>query len=147
VATQVGGGGKALDHWEGKAKRLREAIEEVLGEEARPGCPPRFSAERPIMALACETPPAPLTHWTQEDLAREVFCCQTSDHSTCKAHVALYFEGRKQRLLLQLPETIRASTVSLLLRKLSEAAWTSNTKVKVLVSPILAEKPNDLLIA
>jgi hypothetical protein len=25
-----------------------------------------------IMALACETPPAPLTHWTQEDLAREV---------------------------------------------------------------------------
>jgi hypothetical protein len=67
-------GAKALGHWEGKAKRLREAIEELLGDEARSGCPPRFRAEQvcQIMGLACETPPAPLTHWTQEDLAREV---------------------------------------------------------------------------
>jgi hypothetical protein len=74
VATPMGGGAKALGHWEGKAKRPREAIEEVLGDEARPGCSPTFSAEQvcQIIALACETPPAPLTHWTQEDLAREV---------------------------------------------------------------------------
>jgi hypothetical protein len=67
-------GAKALGHWEGKAKRLREAIEGLLGDEARPGCPPTFSAEQVCqsMALACETPPAPLTHWTQEDVAREV---------------------------------------------------------------------------
>ena len=67
-------GAKALGQWEGKAKRLREAIEKVLGNEARLGCPPTFSAEQvcQVMALACERPPAPLTHWTQEDLAREV---------------------------------------------------------------------------
>jgi transposase len=67
-------GAKALGPWEGKTKRLREAIEKLLGDEARPGCPPTFSAEQvcQIIALACETPPAPLTHWTQDDLAREV---------------------------------------------------------------------------
>jgi hypothetical protein len=67
-------GAKAWGHWEGQAKRLREAIEKLLGDETRPGCPPTFSAEQvcQIIALACETPPAPLTHWTQEDLAREV---------------------------------------------------------------------------
>jgi putative transposase len=67
-------GAKALGHWEGKAKRLREAIEKLLGDEARRGCPPTFSAEQvcQIIALACERPPVPLTHWTQEDLAREV---------------------------------------------------------------------------
>jgi homeodomain-containing protein len=67
-------GAKALGQWEGQAKRLCEAIEELFADEARPGCPPTFSAEQvcQIMALACETPPAPLTHWTQEDLVREV---------------------------------------------------------------------------
>jgi hypothetical protein len=67
-------GAKALGPWEGKTKRLHEAIEKLLGDEARPGCPPTFSAEQvcQIIALACKTPPAPLTHWTQEDLAREV---------------------------------------------------------------------------
>jgi putative transposase len=66
-------GAKALGPGAGKAKRLREAIEEGLGDEARPGCPPTFRAEQvcQVIALACETPPAPLTYWTQEDWARE----------------------------------------------------------------------------
>jgi transposase len=55
---------------------LRHAIEEVLADEPRPGCPGTFSAEQIalLFALACE-PPAksglPITHWTGAELAAE----------------------------------------------------------------------------
>lgn len=64
VAVPMGGGDKGLEPRGGQAKPLREAIEELLGDEARPGCPPTFSAERvcQLIALACETPPEPLEH-------------------------------------------------------------------------------------
>ena len=44
-----------------------------MGDKQRPGTPPTYTAEQvcQIIALACETPPDPLTHWTREDLVRE----------------------------------------------------------------------------
>ncbi|WP_295401445.1 helix-turn-helix domain-containing protein [uncultured Thiocystis sp.] len=57
----------------GQPKRLRAAIEEILSDRPRSGNPGDFTAEQicQIVALACETPPDPLTHWTREDLVRE----------------------------------------------------------------------------
>lgn len=58
------------------AAALRHAIEELLSDEARPGCPGKFTAEQLtlLFALACE-PPAksdlPITHWTGAELAAE----------------------------------------------------------------------------
>jgi transposase len=55
---------------------LRTAIEELLSDEPRPGCPGKFTAEQltQLIALACE-PPAksgrPITHWTGKELADE----------------------------------------------------------------------------
>jgi hypothetical protein len=45
-------GAKALGQWEGQAKRLCEAIEKLLADEARPGCPPTFSAEQVCQIMA-----------------------------------------------------------------------------------------------
>ena len=56
--------------------KLRHAIEAVLTDEARPGCPGKFTAEQItlLFALACE-PPAksglPITHWTGAELAAQ----------------------------------------------------------------------------
>jgi transposase len=56
---------------------LRRAIEQVLGDEPRPGPPGKFTPEQvvTILAVACE-PPAksgrPITHWTAKELADEV---------------------------------------------------------------------------
>lgn len=57
----------------GQPKRLRAAIEAMLSDRPRSGNPGEFSAEQicQIIALACETPPDPLTHWTRNDLVRE----------------------------------------------------------------------------
>lgn len=54
-------------------KRLRAVIEEVLADRPRSGSPGEFTPEQvcQIIALACETPPSPLTHWTRADLVRE----------------------------------------------------------------------------
>ena len=55
---------------------LRHAIEALLADEARPGCPGKFTAEQLTMlfALACEPPEKsglPITHWTGAELAAE----------------------------------------------------------------------------
>lgn len=54
-------------------KRLRTEVERILSDQPRSGSPGDFSAEQicQIVALACETPPPPLTHWTRNDLVRE----------------------------------------------------------------------------
>ena len=54
-------------------KRLREEVGRRLADRPRPGSPGTFSAEQvcQLIALACETPPEPLSHWTYPDLARE----------------------------------------------------------------------------
>jgi transposase len=56
---------------------LRQAIEELLSDEPRPGCPGKFTAEQltQLIALACEPPEKsgrPITHWTGTELAEEV---------------------------------------------------------------------------
>jgi transposase len=61
------------------AATLRRAIEEVLSDEPRPGCPGTFTPEQItlILALACEPPEQsgrPITHWTAHELADEA--CQ-----------------------------------------------------------------------
>ena len=57
----------------GHPQRLRAVIVELLSDRPRSGNPGDFSAEQicQIIALACETPPDPLTHWTRHDLVRE----------------------------------------------------------------------------
>src|SRR3954451_2872459 len=55
---------------------LRKAIEELLSDEPRPGCPGKFTAEQltQLIALACEPPEKsgrPITHWTGKELAEE----------------------------------------------------------------------------
>jgi transposase len=63
----------ALAALAGQPKRLRTEIEQILSDQPRSGSPGDFSAEQicQIVALACETPPPPLTHWTRNDLVRE----------------------------------------------------------------------------
>ena len=63
-----------LDKVAGKTKLLFTAICFVLADSSRPGSPCTFTAEQvcQIIAVACETPPAPLTHWTRNDLVRVV---------------------------------------------------------------------------
>jgi transposase len=55
---------------------LRRAIEDLLSDEPRPGCPGKFTAEQltQLIALACEPPEKsgrPITHWTGRELAEE----------------------------------------------------------------------------
>jgi len=56
---------------------LRHAIEKLLADQPRPGCPGKFTAEQltMILAVACESPELsgrPITHWTGHELADEV---------------------------------------------------------------------------
>ena len=63
-----------LEKFEGKPKLLREAVSQVLADKARPGSPGKFTAEQicQLLAVACETPPEYLSHWTQSELVRTV---------------------------------------------------------------------------
>lgn len=58
---------------EGKPKALWQVIEATLADAPRPGIEPIFTAEQvcQIIALACETPPEYLSHWTRITLAEE----------------------------------------------------------------------------
>jgi hypothetical protein len=83
IAQALGLNEDAVGQWrrrwaeaqEGLAARgdQRAAIIEALSDRPRAGCPGEFTPEPicQIIALACETPPPPLTHWTRADLVRE----------------------------------------------------------------------------
>lgn len=66
-------GQAALAPLEHQPKALREAVGVRLADQPRPGCPGTFTPEQicRILAVACETPPAHLSHWTRQELARE----------------------------------------------------------------------------
>lgn len=66
-------GSPDLVRLEGKSLKLRERVGLLLADKPRPGSPGKFSAEQicQIIALACETPPEHLSHWTRQSLARE----------------------------------------------------------------------------
>src|SRR5438552_4047809 len=56
--------------------KLRHAIEELLADQGRPGCPGKFTAEQItlLFALACQPPSKsglPITHWTGSELAAQ----------------------------------------------------------------------------
>jgi len=59
------------------AGALRQAIEKLLRDQPRPGCPGKFTAEQItlILSVACEPPEKsgrPITHWTIAELTDEV---------------------------------------------------------------------------
>jgi DNA-binding CsgD family transcriptional regulator len=58
---------------EDKPKQLATFISHLLTDKARPGSPGVFTAEQvcQLIALACETPPDYISHWTRSDLVRE----------------------------------------------------------------------------
>lgn len=64
--------GAELEKFKGKPKPLRETISQVQADKPRPGSPGLFSAEQVcrLLAVACETPPEHLSHWTPPELAR-----------------------------------------------------------------------------
>jgi transposase len=66
--------GVELEKFGDKPKQLREAISQVLADKPRPGSPGVFTAEQVcrLLAVACETAPPHLSHWTQPELARTV---------------------------------------------------------------------------
>lgn len=66
-------GNAELEKFADKPKELRAAIGRLLADKARSGSPGKFSAEQvcQFIALACETPPEHLSHWTHKDLVRE----------------------------------------------------------------------------
>jgi putative transposase len=60
-----------------KESALPRAIESLLGDSPRRGCPGKFTPEQVtlILAVACEPPEKsgrPVTHWTPRELAQEV---------------------------------------------------------------------------
>jgi putative transposase len=60
-----------------KDSALLRAVEELLRDLPRPGCPGKFTPEQitQILAVACEPPEGsgrPVTHWTPRELADEV---------------------------------------------------------------------------
>jgi putative transposase len=60
-----------------KPSALRTAVDDLLSDLPRPGCPCTFTAEQvtQILAVACEPPSEsdrPVTHWTPRELADEV---------------------------------------------------------------------------
>ena len=61
-----------LEKWAGKPKQLRATVSRLLADRPRPGCPCVFTAEHicQLIAIACETPPEHLSHWTPAELAR-----------------------------------------------------------------------------
>jgi transposase len=66
--------GIELENLKDKPKQLREAASQVLADRPRPGSPGTFTAEQicQLLAVACETPPEHISHWTQPELARTV---------------------------------------------------------------------------
>ena len=66
-------GCRELEKFTDKPKKLRTAISEILADKARAGSPVKFSAEQvcQFIALACESPPEHLSHWTHQELVRE----------------------------------------------------------------------------
>lgn len=66
-------GEQELGKLAGRPKKLRAEISRLLSDKARIGSPGKFEAEEVcrIIALACETPPEHLSHWTCRELVRE----------------------------------------------------------------------------
>jgi transposase len=66
--------GIELEKFKDKPKQLREVVSHVLADKPRTGSPGLFTAEQicRLLAVACETPPEHLSHWTQPELARTV---------------------------------------------------------------------------
>jgi hypothetical protein len=66
--------GVELEKLKGQPKQLRESISQVLADKPRSGSPGLFTSEQVchLLAVACETPPEHLSHWSRPELARAV---------------------------------------------------------------------------
>jgi putative transposase len=95
-----------------KESALPKAIEELLSELPRRGCPGKFTAEQvtQVLAVACEPPEdsgRPVTHWTPRELADEV-TKRGIVESISARHVGRFLKYRRtaaapQSLLAQCP--------------------------------------------
>jgi transposase len=85
-------------------KRLRAEIERILSDLPRPGCPGDFTPEQvcQIIALACEAPPPPLTHWTRQDLVRETIARGIAETISASTIGRFLKSGRPQAASLAL---------------------------------------------
>jgi hypothetical protein len=75
---------------------LRAAIEDVLSDDPRSGCPGTFAPDQVarIIAVACEPPGdsgRPVTHWTPTELAGEVVAREIVP-STSARHVGRFLK-------------------------------------------------------
>ena len=95
-----------------KESALPTAIEELLSDLPRSGCPGKFTAEQvtQVLAVACEPPEdsgRPVTHWTPRELADEV-TKRGIVESISARHVGRFLKYRRtpappQSLLAQCP--------------------------------------------
>ncbi len=67
-------GSQNLDKLAQKPEKLTQVVKEIFQDKPRPGSPGKFEAEQicQVMALACETPPEYLSHWTRKELVTEI---------------------------------------------------------------------------
>lgn len=67
-------GSADLEKRAGQTKLLREAVSQLLADKPRPGSPGFFTTEQifQLLAVACETPPEHISHWTRPEQARTV---------------------------------------------------------------------------
>jgi putative transposase len=95
-----------------KESALPKAIEELLSDLPRSGCPGKFTAEQvtQVLAVACEPPEdsgRPVTHWTPRELADEVTKRRIVESISAR-HVGRFLKYRRtaaapQSLLAQCP--------------------------------------------
>ena len=91
-------GSEALDKLENQPKLLAAGINELLADKARSGCPATFTAEQicRIIALACETPPETMSHWTRSALAQEAINRQIVDSISASSIGCFLKSGESQ---------------------------------------------------
>lgn len=88
-------------------KKLCNAIRDVLADDPRSGCPPKFTAEHicRITALACTSPAdsdRPISHWTPRELADEVTKREIVESISVRSLGRFFFSGRPQAPQVQI---------------------------------------------
>ena len=107
----------ALESLENQPKPLAATIGDLLADKARSGCLATFTAEQvcQIIALAYETPPETISHWTRFDLVQEACHQQIVDTISASSIGRFLKSGQSQSTsqpLLAKPRAGRRSGVS-----------------------------------
>ena len=83
------------------SKKLCASIREVLADDSRSGCPPKFTADLicRIVALACTSPAdfdRPISHWTARELADEPTKRKIVERISLRSVARFFGSGRPQ---------------------------------------------------